>query len=294
MNASNKKGPAWQEATWVDKAYGRYLLTWQQQQCDRMVADIFGYHSVQLGLGALHGLRASRIAGQWLAAISPDWGAACMGDDTLAPEVAVTMPPVAMPPWDASCFGRVPQLACHPQALPFADASLDLIILPHTLERCAQPHQVLREVERVLVNEGRALLLGLNPLSLRGLQHLGESLLPVPESAAGPRALGMSCWRLRDWLQLLGLEVLDIAFGCHAPVCANRYWLRHWRWLDSLGQRAWPVLGGAYALLAVKRHRTVRPLVSPDWALPTSVTAPVSVAAAASALTPVSDCKDAS
>ncbi len=31
------------------KAFGRYLLDWEQQRCDEAVADIFGYHSLQLG-----------------------------------------------------------------------------------------------------------------------------------------------------------------------------------------------------------------------------------------------------
>ncbi len=35
------------------KAFGRYLLDWEQQRCDEAVADIFGYHSLQLGLPML-------------------------------------------------------------------------------------------------------------------------------------------------------------------------------------------------------------------------------------------------
>jgi ubiquinone/menaquinone biosynthesis C-methylase UbiE len=60
-------------------------------------------------------------------------------------------------------------------ALPFDSASLDLVVLPHTLELASDPHQTLREVERVLVPEGRVVIVGFNPASLWGLrQGLGR------------------------------------------------------------------------------------------------------------------------
>ncbi len=50
--------------------------------------------------------------------------------------------------------------------------SIDLVFLPHTLEFSADPHQVLRETERVLIPEGRVIILGFNPLSSLGLWRL--------------------------------------------------------------------------------------------------------------------------
>ena len=35
---------------WLQTPQGRYLLDWEQDGMDRLVADIFGYHAVQLGL----------------------------------------------------------------------------------------------------------------------------------------------------------------------------------------------------------------------------------------------------
>ncbi len=40
---------------------GRYLLDWEQDGMDRLVADIFGYHAVQLGLPGFELLRANRM-----------------------------------------------------------------------------------------------------------------------------------------------------------------------------------------------------------------------------------------
>lgn len=51
-------------------------------------------------------------------------------------------------------------LWAEPEALPFPNASLDLVVLPHTLELSVDPHMALREVERVLVPEGRVVIAG--------------------------------------------------------------------------------------------------------------------------------------
>ena len=56
-----------------------------------------------------------------------------------------------------------------PEALPFASAELDLVVLVHTLEFSRSPYRVVAEAERVLAPNGRLLVLTFNPLSLFGL-----------------------------------------------------------------------------------------------------------------------------
>ena len=41
---------------WFGSAPGRYLLDWEQARYDELVADVFGFHALQLGLPALQGL----------------------------------------------------------------------------------------------------------------------------------------------------------------------------------------------------------------------------------------------
>ena len=52
---------------WFETPPGRYLLAWEQAQFDQAVADIFGYHALQLGLPAVDALRANRMPHRWLA-----------------------------------------------------------------------------------------------------------------------------------------------------------------------------------------------------------------------------------
>ena len=57
-------------AAWMRSAPGQCLLRWEQQQLDQAVADVFGYHALQLGLPELQALRANRMPHRWLASDS--------------------------------------------------------------------------------------------------------------------------------------------------------------------------------------------------------------------------------
>lgn len=233
---------------WFDTPPGRYLLDWEQTRCDQTVADIFGYHALQLGLPELQGLRASRMPHRWPAAHDRPAGAVLLTDFA---------------------------------ALPFPEASLDLVVLPHTLELSVDPHATLREVERVLVPEGKVVICGFNPTSLWGLRQrrarlyrrlgFGELYLPDTGDFIG-------YWRLRDWLRLLGFEVESGRFGCYRPAVRSEPWLQRLHWMDPLGERWWPIFGAVYFLVAVKRVRGMR-LLEPAWRSSRSLAAaPVPVA----------------
>jgi ubiquinone/menaquinone biosynthesis C-methylase UbiE len=72
---------------------------------------------------------------------------------------------------------EIPQVVTHDFGeLPFATQSLDLVVLPHVLEFAAEPHQVLREVERVLIPEGQVIICGFNPSSLWGMRQVAGRL----------------------------------------------------------------------------------------------------------------------
>ena len=73
--------------------------------------------------------------------------------------------------------------------LPFDASSLDLVVLPHALELARDPHLALREVERVLVPEGRVVIVGFNPASLWGAAPAARALAPAPGAARGARAV---------------------------------------------------------------------------------------------------------
>ena len=225
-------------AEWLKTPAGRYLLDWESIQFDEAVADVFGYHGLQLGLADLPGLRNSRISHCW----------------------------VAQSPWSADA-NPSPALFTDPVALPFADQSLDLVVLPHTLEFSHDPHASLREVERVLVPEGRVVISGFNPWSLWGLSQQRARLYKRVgwENPFLPDQLDfIAHWRMRDWLRLLSFEVDTAHFGCFRPSVQSPQWLTRTAWMDKAGPRWWRIFGAVYFLVGIKRVRGMR-LMGPVW-----------------------------
>ena len=136
------------------------------RRLDEVVADIFGFHALQLGLPALDALRANRMPHRWFASDGSDLGHG--GHQRADPAHGNT----GLDGGQRTDVGaRQIALACDFSALPFPANSLDLVVLPHTLELHADPHATLREVERVLVPEGRVVICGVNPVSLWGLRQ---------------------------------------------------------------------------------------------------------------------------
>ena len=210
---------------WLDSPQGRYLVEWEQQETDRRVADRFGYNALQLGWPSVDLLRANRMSCRMRCA-----------------------------------RGGEVQVVAEDHALPFASSSIDLVLLSHVLEFSAHPHQVLREVERVLVPEGSLLISAFNPLSLWGLRRL----LARKRGSYPWTGQYRSIMRIRDWLNLLDFEVEDSSFGVYVPAVRSAKWIERWRFMDRFGARWWPVLGASCLVHGIKRVPGSR-LIMPQW-----------------------------
>jgi SAM-dependent methyltransferase len=211
-------------ALWWDSPLAHYVLSREQALFDAATPDIFGYNALQIGLPQHHTMAESRIANRW----------------TLDYE-----PPAA--------------LIADPHALPFPDDSLDLITMPHALEFTDDPHEILREAQRVLRAEGSLIVTGFNPLSLWGLRRRFSTRNAAPWNS---RFIGG--YRVKDWLSLLGFDIVGGAFSVYIPPCARETWQRRFGWLEKAGDRWWPIAGGVYFLHAVKKVFGMR-VVTPVW-----------------------------
>jgi len=211
-------------AAWIASPQGRYIIDWEAACIDEAVGDIFGFNALQIGLPQQDFLRANRIPLR------------CRIGE-----------------------GEPVSLRCNPAALPIATQSVDLVILPHVLEFADDPHQILREVERVLIPEGQLIVVGFNPLSLWGLRKQARRGGGFPWNGSY-----LSPGRLKDWLKLLGFEVDRGQYGCYAPPCEQQKWLQRWRFTESAGRRWWKFSGAVYLMRAVKRVNGMR-LITPAW-----------------------------
>ena len=247
---TESEGAIIQLPQWLETPAGQYLLAWEQRHLDTAVADLFGFHALQLGLPELDALQANRMPHRWLAVDSPPVEKAAVG----TAEEGHAM--IAAP--------RVATLHCDFDALPFDAASLDLVVLPHSLELTRDPHLALREVERVLVPEGRVIIVGFNPASLWGArQRFGRlrrrlSLGPKRDLFLPRAGEFIGYRRLRDWLRLLSFEVEAGRFGCYIPPVTSAKWLSRFEWTERAGGHWWPVFGALYYIVAVKRVRGMR------------------------------------
>jgi len=221
----------------------KHLLAWEQAHADELLTDVFGYHALQVGCPLLDGLRANRMPHRW----------------TAATEFELSMP------FEALSAGPNRALWMDSRAWPWPAESLDLVVLPHTLEQSADPHACLREVERALIPEGQVFITGINPWSLWGWRQ--RRFVRQRRAGGLQPALGqmLSPNRLRDWLVLLGFEVQVCHFGGWTPAFQSDRWRKRWSWLDRLGQRWWPILGGVYLIVATKRVPGGRLLPSRPW-----------------------------
>lgn len=209
------------------------MLEWEQAQLDHVVSDIFGYHALQLGMPQLDVLRENRMTGRALVL------------DAESPSSAPYTPPRA-PDGRSTVW-------CDLLDLPFEAQSVDLLVLPHTLEFSPDPHRLLREAERVLLPEGQLIILGFNSLSLWGAR---QSLGKVAGRPFVPSAHEMIAFtRIKDWIKLLGFDLERGRFGCYRPPLVTDKWLQRYQFMEAAGDRWWPIFGAAYMITAVKRVR---------------------------------------
>lgn len=159
-------------ADWHASPLGRQLLAAEAEMLRGLLDEVFGLELLQLGA----------------------WGAS---RDLLSTSRTRRQTVIA------DCMGCEVDVVARLDALPVQGASVDAVLLPHTLEFERDPHAIVREADRVLTGEGQLIVLGFRPASLWGLRAAASRAGYPP----GLRQL-IGPGRVRDWLTLLGYEVV--------------------------------------------------------------------------------------
>lgn len=233
--------PANRVHAWLRTPLGARLYALERKLVSEALAQVFGWQLLQIGLwGDDDGLIAdARTQRKTILAWHGDRDAAIDSQG------------------DALIRSRTDSLAIG------SDAA-DAVLLPHTLEYEPDPHEILREVGRVLAGEGHLIVLGFRPLSSWGVRHLfaRDGFPPGLDRLIGER-------RLRDWLKLLGFEIVDarrylFTLPWGSPAASSQ------TFMERAGEAVWPMFGGGYLIKARKRVYTLTP-VRPRWRLRTNV-----------------------
>ncbi len=227
---------------WYEKYPGIWLQEQELALLEGVLTDLFGYHILQIGLyNERTCLNVSRIPHRMVMDVRfPDTVKCKQQGQTLET--------------GTDFFNGEPEF------IPIASDSLDVLVLSHTLEFCSNPHEVLREADRILIPEGNVVILGFSPW---GLWSLWRVFFGWRKKAPWcGRFISMA--RLKDWLQLLGFEITESHRYFFRPPLSHVRIMARLQFLENLGSRFWPILGGAYFLVAKKRVATLTP-IKPRW-----------------------------
>jgi SAM-dependent methyltransferase len=246
-DSSNPTQSEWDE--WLNTSTGKYVLDWEEIHYANAVEDAFGFDALQIGLPQLECLNVNRIPHRWQLLLP---------SQTFLSESSNPQIPIIC---ESSIYD-----------LPFANESVDLIALPHVLEFMENPHEALREVNRILRPEGRIVISGFNPFSLWGLRQYSGRLFDQPFLPRSGQFI--SHRRIKDWLHLLNYSIDRGRFGCYGIPIKRSMRLQGTTFLDKVGDRWWPFFGSVFLLSAVKRvpgRKLVGLIKSPRSILPTGL-----------------------
>ncbi|MDT8403413.1 class I SAM-dependent methyltransferase [Sulfuriflexus sp.] len=211
---------------WYSSYLGGLLARAEHEAVDTLLPDLFGYHLVQLSGHGESLCENSRISH-------------CVVVNDVA--------------------GSETGLLADNAALPFASESVDVVVMPHSLEFHPNPHAILREVDRILIPEGHVVLINFNPFSFWGLARL----LSGWRNKIPWRGQYYTRTRLRDWLSLLGFDYISGQQVFFRPPVQHEKIMQKLEFMERLGQRCMPLLAGVSIMLARKRTSTLTPIRSP-------------------------------
>ncbi|NLA50565.1 MAG: class I SAM-dependent methyltransferase [Alcaligenaceae bacterium] len=243
---------------WLTTPLGELASHWMLEKADDLVVNVFGYTALQLGLQSCDLLRSNRIRTKVILTqddLANIDAKDIVTDEAKKPEQDSDLPYQKELEQLYHNDHDIPQPFAKEQLLTsqylnYDDESVDLVVLPFTLDWHHNPHHILREVDRVLAHEGRIIIYGFNPYSLWGLRNKLSRYpyLPIPNSKQ------ISLQKTKDWLQLLSFEIDRGQLACYEPACMNKKRLEQFAFMNKAGNRWWPFAGAIFYLSAIKRH----------------------------------------
>lgn len=206
--------------SWSQLPHGACLLQQTQRRVNHHLSRCFGYHLLKLG----------QLSCQLSTAKSP-----IIHQINCAPS------------------GKDIGLYADLHLLPIQDSSIDLCILAHELDFSSDPHQLLREIDRVLTLDGTLIISGYNPISLFGLRSLF-----TPKHPQSPRLFLPN--RVLDWLHLLGFEIQQKQ---HFDFLSCNLNTKFSNCIESIGERFLPFFCSTYFIVAKKQSIPMTRIKSP-------------------------------
>lgn len=139
--------------------------------------------------------------------------------------------------------------------LPLLTGTIDLVILPHTLEFVANPRQLLAEACRMVKPEGLIAVVGFNPYSFFGIKKILNGRKKI---ASMPWLKNLiSLQQIKNWLKLADF-VLEQQQFCFYQLPINRMKVNDT--LEKIGRHCVPSIGGIYTVVARAKLLPLTPI----------------------------------
>lgn len=146
-----------------------------------------------------------------------------------------------------SCCGSM-------RALPFDSESIDVLVLPHTLEVISETESLLAEVERCLIPNGVIILLHFVPNRMRFLPNQFKPMLP--------NLYWRSYTQVNEVLSKHNLSIETTRSFFHQFIQPHAKSSRRLQVFEWLGQLLWPWMGNIQMIIARKKRYTMTPLIT--------------------------------
>lgn len=128
--------------------------------------------------------------------------------------------------------------------LPILTGSVDLVILPHTLEHVDNPRHLIHEACRVVKPEGLIVALGFNPYSWWGLCRLLKIKHDAPFTSPFAHA-----YQVKNWLRLADFEIEEQTSLFFRPPVGHQGIFKKLEFFEYVGGFV-PYFGGVYCITA--------------------------------------------
>lgn len=140
-------------------------------------------------------------------------------------------------------------------ALPIATGSIDLVLLPHTLEYLDNPRAALTEACRVIKPEGLLIIFGFNPMSLWGLRKgwTAQNQAPWSSHFLSPHVI-------KQWLKWSDFELILHKNILFSPPVLSDVLNQPFKWLDWVGQKCHIPFGSIYSIVAKAKVIPLTPI----------------------------------
>lgn len=139
--------------------------------------------------------------------------------------------------------------------LPIASGSVDLVVLPHTLEFLDNPRKLLNEACRLVKPEGDIVIFGFNPYSLWGLTKWWSGHKKVPWSGHFTPAS-----KIINWLTLADFQLVRQDMLMFRPPLQHPSLLKKLAILEWAGTKSNAFFGGVYAITAKAKVIPLTPI----------------------------------